>query len=100
MFSLRRRPRFSGLSLPCSIVVVINRMRSNHHSLAESLHRKKIINSASYTCGYYKQDLNHVVWQCDLHSQERIGIVRKRQNFGLHQPLNVGSIIATLNFET
>uniref|UniRef100_A0ABD2WZH3 RNase H type-1 domain-containing protein n=1 Tax=Trichogramma kaykai TaxID=54128 RepID=A0ABD2WZH3_9HYME len=52
MNSPLKTPWFNHKRLPRSIIVTINRMRSNHHSLAESLHRKNIIGSPECICGF------------------------------------------------
>ncbi|CAB0031476.1 unnamed protein product [Trichogramma brassicae] len=57
-------PWFTGRNLPRSMIVTINRIRSNHHRLAESLHRKNIIDNPGCACGSEEESLNHVLWNC------------------------------------
>ena len=47
------------------LIVTINRIRTNHYNLAESLTRVKIINSAlcHFKCGEGEENFDHVLWQ-------------------------------------
>lgn len=55
----------------------INRLRSGHTSLAESLFRHKIIDSPSCACGEAIQSPNHVFCQCPLLIRERDALLSK-----------------------
>jgi len=57
------RPWFSRTPLPKDQIVIINRLRSNHHNLNLSLFRKNIINSPLCQCGDPRQDSRQ---PCDL----------------------------------
>ncbi|CAB0034761.1 unnamed protein product [Trichogramma brassicae] len=63
-------PWFTGKNLPRSMIVTINRIRNNHHSLAESLHRKNIIDNPGCACGSEEESLNHVLWNCGRPSEK------------------------------
>ena len=67
----RRRPWFLGMDIPRHVIVTINRCRVNHHSLASSLFKIKVVESPDCPCGGGIQDLNHVLWQCSLHDEHR-----------------------------
>ncbi|XP_031782179.1 uncharacterized protein LOC116416762 [Nasonia vitripennis] len=42
-------------------ITTINRIRSNHYSLAESLFRKNLTDSEECKCGFLTEDLDHVI---------------------------------------
>lgn len=52
--------------LPRIVITTITRIKSNHYNLNYSLHRKNMIDSPAYNCGESIQDLNHVVFYCQL----------------------------------
>ena len=58
---------FEGTSLNRKEIVVINRLRSNHYNLNESLYRDNMIESPSCSCGAIKQSINHI-WMQPLQS--------------------------------
>ena len=74
-------------------------MRSSHHSLAESLQRKHIINSPSCKCGYPCEDLNHVLWHCPLHSQHRVKLFTQLNKLKIFPPIDIDSIISEPNIK-
>jgi len=59
-----RLPWYYDKPLNRKEIVLINRIRSNHYNLNYSLHRKKIVPSAAYSCGDPKQDINHIIFFC------------------------------------
>ncbi|XP_070158749.1 uncharacterized protein [Polyergus mexicanus] len=75
------KPWFHGINEPRKFITWINRLRSNHYNLNESLARKGYIESARCSCGYEKEDINHFVFQCSLYDDIRI-------NLNLNQELN------------
>ena len=60
------KPWFFNLPYPRRHIVTINRLRSNHYSLALSLHRKNIITSPSCSCGQIEQNISHILWYCPV----------------------------------
>ncbi|CAB0028409.1 unnamed protein product [Trichogramma brassicae] len=81
-------PWFTGKNLPRSMIVTINRIRSNHHSLAESLHRKNIIDNPGCACGSEEESLNHVLWNCGKYERQRRALWMELARLGLSAPLN------------
>ncbi|XP_018405977.1 PREDICTED: uncharacterized protein LOC108782257 [Cyphomyrmex costatus] len=57
-------PWFYSKSLEREEIVLINRIRSNHYNLNESLYRKGMTASAACHCGHESQDVNHVIYEC------------------------------------
>ncbi|XP_066601761.1 uncharacterized protein [Prorops nasuta] len=66
-----QQPWFVHKNLSRDLISFINRSRSNHYHLAFSLHRVKITNDPSCTCGSSEQDLNHCIWQCPILDEGR-----------------------------
>ncbi|XP_011858319.1 PREDICTED: uncharacterized protein LOC105555887 [Vollenhovia emeryi] len=58
------KPWFHKVRLKRDLVVLINRLRSNHYNLNHSLFRKNIVSSPNCICGFDTQDLNHVIFDC------------------------------------
>ncbi|KAL7291201.1 hypothetical protein TKK_0015042 [Trichogramma kaykai] len=90
-------PWFTGKNLTRSMIVTINRIRSNHHSLAESLHRKNIISDPGCACGSGEESLNHVLWNCGKFERQRRALWVELARLGLSAPLNTESIVAKPN---
>lgn len=62
-YCFRKKPWFASLNIKRELIVTICRMRSNHHSLKESLYRKNIIQSPICSCNrQLNEDLEHVLW--------------------------------------
>lgn len=47
----RRKPWFNKINLDRSLVSMVNRLRTNHYNLNESLHRKEYTGSPRCECG-------------------------------------------------
>lgn len=84
--NVKRKPWFHGLPLTRSIIVTVNRCRVNHYSLAASLARKGIVASSECSCGSGEQDLNHVLWQCPLHDDQRLQFTKELARLGTYSP--------------
>ncbi|KAL7298096.1 hypothetical protein TKK_0009101 [Trichogramma kaykai] len=95
----RTTPWFRDKALDRFHIVTVNRMRSDHHSLAESLHRKNIVADPGCRCGLATESLNHAIWQCDLYDRHRGALWRALSGLGLRRPLNIESIIAAPNIQ-
>ncbi|CAB0029393.1 unnamed protein product [Trichogramma brassicae] len=98
-YSTRSTPWFSNVNLPRRHIVMINRMRANHTCLAESLERKNIIPDSRCRCGYEKENLNHILWDCRLYQTQRKVLLEKLKKIGLFPPLNVERLIACPTIE-
>lgn len=61
------------------LCTMINRLRTNHYNLKESLERKGYIDDAMYECGIRTQDIYHVVFECKLLEEARNKIYRELQ---------------------
>ncbi|KAL7294425.1 hypothetical protein TKK_0012425 [Trichogramma kaykai] len=79
------------------MIVTINRIRSNHHSLAESLYRKNIISDPGCACGSGEESLNHILWNCGRFESQRRALWMELARLGLSAPMNAESIVANPN---
>ena len=72
-----RKPWFANFNARREWIVTLCRMRSNHHSLRESLHRKNIVDSPGCPCDpQIKEDLEHVLWECPRFDHFRPGLLK------------------------
>lgn len=95
---LPTKPWYKGLNLKRDMQVFISRARSHHYSLNESL--KKIGVSASPNCECQEiQNLNHVLWQCHLHQEQRDRLIKKLAMLKLHPPFDIDSFLFPPNIE-
>ncbi|KYN00513.1 hypothetical protein ALC62_08710 [Cyphomyrmex costatus] len=46
------------------VIVMINRLRSNHYNLNYSLYRKNLIDNSSCPCSSPHQDIIHLIYEC------------------------------------
>lgn len=92
-FNETSKPWFHNEALSREIIVTINRMRSEHYHLAESLARIQVIDSPNCTCGKYPQNLNHVIWQCEIYDKERTKLIIQLRKLKFQLPLCIEIII-------
>ena len=84
-FSNQSKPWFSNLKLDRKTIVMVNCCRK-HYQLAHSLARINIVESSQCTCGYKKQDLDHVLWQCPLYENKRPEFLEKLRKEQIYLP--------------
>lgn len=72
----RKQPWFDKLNIDRRVVNMINRLRSNHFNLNDSLYRKGYIDSARCDCGAESQDIDHVIFRCNLNDDARERLYR------------------------
>ena len=96
----KRLPWFQNLSHKSrEFIVTINRCRSNHYHLAQSLFRINVVDSPLCKCNLHEENLNHVLWQCSLYNPQRNKLLVSLRRIGLSPPLNVESIVAIPNIK-
>lgn len=71
----------------------MNRIRSNHYSLAETLFRKYMKNSARYKCGYREEDIEHVLLDCPKRTNERVTLLKKWERNKTFSAYNIREIL-------
>ncbi|KYQ53640.1 hypothetical protein ALC60_02584 [Trachymyrmex zeteki] len=62
------KPWYYRTKISREIIVMINRLRSDHYNLNSSLHRKNLIEDPSCSCGYPQQDILHMIFDCSIFS--------------------------------
>ncbi|KYQ53563.1 Gag-Pol polyprotein, partial [Trachymyrmex zeteki] len=63
---LRRSPKpwYYRKKISRKIIVMLNRLRSNHYNLNVSLYRKNLTEVPSCPCGSPRQDIIHLIYEC------------------------------------
>ncbi|KYN19327.1 hypothetical protein ALC57_08354 [Trachymyrmex cornetzi] len=56
---------FHGANLSRNEIVMINRLRSNHINVNESLHRVNMVESPACPCGDPRQSIDHLIFHCE-----------------------------------
>lgn len=63
-FQIKKRPWFWYYNIPRKAVVCINRIRSGHTSLRESLYKFNIVDDPFCPDCESIENINHILWQC------------------------------------
>ena len=66
-----KRPWFHNFKVKRELITFINRCRSDHYNLNVSLFKIKVVENTQCDCAFPIQDLNHVLWNCPLFSEQR-----------------------------
>ena len=93
-YSNKKTPWFDFKNFSRKFIVTINRMRANHYSLAASLHHVRIIDNPKCKCGQDIENLNHVIWNCNLYDSQRQELIKNLKKLKFQLPLNIESLIA------
>ena len=83
-----KKPWFNNSRLSRFHIVSLNRVRSNHYSLAASMYRKNITQSPDCTCGDTYQDFEHILWHCPKHNSARISLKSKVNHYCSKKKIN------------
>lgn len=92
-FKENPKPWFYMTNMKRSHITTINRLRSNHYSLAESLYRKNMVTSPSCPCGAPIEDIDHVLWECTKYDQQRTTLIKKLNRNKTLPPFNTTAIL-------
>ena len=84
---------FAQKNLSRRFIVTINRCRSNHYNLAASLVKIGCKSISKCACQKAKENLNHVVWQCELYDTARIKLIKNLAKLKYYLPLTVDTLI-------
>ncbi|XP_034194193.2 uncharacterized protein LOC117610666 [Osmia lignaria lignaria] len=87
------KPWFTGRNLKRETITVVNRCRAGHYNLAHFLTRINIVNDPKCQCGYERQDIGHVFWQCSLLDDQRKDLICKLQKLSYHLPLSCNILL-------
>lgn len=82
----RTKQWFNGLKLGRKLINMVNRLRTNHYNLNESLCRKNYISSARCECGAEREDINHVMSGCSLYDDDRDALYRELTKLKVKYP--------------
>lgn len=94
-----RSPWFWKAKLPRKTITVINRLRSGHTSLRESLFKFHIVDSPMcLTCNEIETP-NHVFWDCNNYVQQRLRLTKNLIKVRGHLPHPVEHLMTDLNRE-
>lgn len=99
-FQPRRHPWFYNLHIPRRTIVSINRLRSGHSSLRDSLFKFKIVNDPMCPICAQIEDANHILWQCQRFETQRSTLIKKISNIYNTLPLPVDLLLADLSCDT
>ena len=79
----RKEPWFKQMSnWKRGEINILSRIRANHYNLAESLHRKGMVESLTCECsgGHH-----HVIWSCDKYVEERRSLQMELEKRGMEE---------------
>lgn len=68
-------------SLPRFVITSVSRIKCNHYNLNASFARCNIINSPCCKCGFYSKNINYVLWNCPLYSNQRKDYLLLKNNW-------------------
>ena len=94
-----KKPWYENKSLSREFIVTINRIRANHYNLAASLSRIGILNCAKCKCGYESEDINHILWQCNLYNSQRLKMLASLRKLKYQLPLKIEILVRTPDIE-
>lgn len=98
-FQDKKHAWFHKKNLPRELIVSINRARSNHYHLAESLAKIKVVESPICKCGRENENINHVTWQCKMYDNQRTDLLKKLFKLELQLPLCIEIFITEPNIQ-
>ena len=88
LYSTANKPWYSTLNKKREFIVTVNRCRSDHYNLAASLYRVGITQNPTCKCTKFDENLNHVLWQCDLYNSQRATLLKSLKNLDFSPPLS------------
>lgn len=92
-YSPSRKPWFHSSVFGRREITTFSRMRSNHYSLASSLHRKNLIDSPLCPTCQIEEDLNHIFWACPNYDNQRRILMRDLSKLKLFPPFIISSFL-------
>ena len=82
-------------------ITTINRIKANHYSLAASMHRKNITESAACPCGAAEQDIDHTVFKCHQYNQRRRALIMQinetSKRLKSHPPTSMTQVLKSIS---
>ena len=77
------------LDLDKKTIVSINRIRSGHCSLKNSLFKYNMIDNDICSCGQELKDLKHVFWHCNKYNKEHKNMVKEFNKKRIKTPFDI-----------
>ena len=93
------KPWFYNKNIDREVVTLINRVRSNHYNLKESLFKIKVVSDPLCECGHFNEDLNHVLWQCQIYDHQRIKLQNNMVKCKLNFPIDIRNLLVKPNLK-
>ncbi|XP_066596610.1 uncharacterized protein [Prorops nasuta] len=91
------RPWFSKVNLPRKLITFTCRIRSDHYHLNSSLQRIGFILDGGCQCGFNKQDIDHVLWNCTIFEEGRQIMTDALRKKGFSSPYYLSSFLEKPN---
>ena len=88
---------FHKKNLNRQLIVMINRIRSNHYNLAKSLNRVNILSDPLCKCEKANENINHVLWQCDQYENARKILLSSLAKLKFLPPYNIEMFVSEPN---
>ena len=88
-----KKPWFYNKKIKRDMIVSINRCRADHYNLNSSLARISIVEDQGCDCGWEKQDINHVIWQCPKYNDQRTKMIDGLRNLKQYLPLDINQLL-------
>lgn len=92
-FRKSKKKWFEECDLNRKALVSINRLRSNHSSLASSLFRHDIVNSPRCPCDLEDQSEDHIFWRCLFFAKAREILLKQIKDLKFTKPLLVCNLL-------
>ncbi|XP_071579351.1 uncharacterized protein [Temnothorax nylanderi] len=89
----RKKPWFHKMNEERYFITLINRLRSNHFNVNESLARKGYIEDARCECGNECESIDHIIWRCNKYDEERERLDRELRARGITEEIDVTRIL-------
>lgn len=87
------KPWFYDSQLSRRSIATLNRLRSNHFNINQSLFRKNLINDPSCLCGVPCQDLVHIIYNCPITEKYAYPLRKALQNFSQNSTSDPNDLI-------
>lgn len=97
-FLCSRQPWFHKIKFPRRIAI-INRIRANWTSLADTLFKYNTLDSPMCLCNVAEETVNHVFWQCSRFDRQRIQLLESLKALDHFGPYCIENTLSFLSYE-
>lgn len=95
---LSTKPWFVKNNFSRKAIVTINRLRSGHNSLKNSLARFRITDNDLCSCEL-PEDANHIFWVCNKYNEERGNMIKNFNKLKLRTSIDIKEILSRMKTE-